>query len=238
MSDNINIGVITDVHSNLPALEAVLDDMPPAVDEIVCLGDIIGYNAQPKACLEIIHERCSHSVQGNHDRDVVDPERYHGSLYTLSGGNRAVMIGLEVAQRQLSDADIDWLTALPPTKFIHDERILLCHSHPEETDTYVHKGKFPSVATYMEPTTDVLLLGHTHEQAAVDMSKFDRHGWVVNPGSVGQPRDGHKAKYAVVTLGAEDTTVELRSVSYPVSEIIARNVEYDLPKSTSDRLRE
>lgn len=88
----------------------------------------------------------------------------------------------------------------------------------------------------MNSETEFLLVGHTHEQATVDIAKFDRHGWVVNPGSVRQPRDGTEAKYAIVSAEDDGLDVDLRSVSYPVDEIVRRNQEYDLPESTSERL--
>ena len=230
------IAVLSDIHGNLPALEAVLEDMPADLTAIVCLGDIIGYNAQPKACLETVREVCTHIIRGNHDRDVVNPERYRASGWSLSGGNVAVRKGLELAREKLSEREIEWLQDLPDTTTIHSNRLLLCHSHPEERDTYVRKGDFPSVSTYMDPETEFLLVGHTHEQAAVNMSNFDRHGWVVNPGSVGQPRDGTEAKYAIVSAEDDTLAVDLRSVSYPVDEIVRRNAEYELPDSTSERL--
>jgi len=90
----------------------------------------------------------------------------------------------------------------------------------------------------MDSSTEVLLLGHTHQQASVDMSKFDRHGWVVTPGSVGQPRDGTAAKYALLKFHNVHTEVELRSVSYPINEIIKKNDNADLPSNTSQRLKE
>jgi len=238
MTEGATVAVISDIHGNSPALNAVLDDIPPEVDGILCLGDIVGYNAGSKVCLEKVRDVCEHIVRGNHDRDINNPESYRASTWSPSSGNRAVRKGLELAKDQLSQDDIEWITNLPDTKLVHSERIFMCHSHPEHTDTYTQKGDFPSVATYMDSSTEVLLLGHTHQQASVDMSKFDRHGWVVNPGSVGQPRDGTAAKYALLKFHNAHTEVELRSVSYPINEIIKKNDNADLPSNTSQRLKE
>jgi len=238
MTDGATVAVISDIHGNTPALNAVLNDIPPDVDTILCLGDIVGYNAEPKACLETVRDVCEHIVRGNHDRDIKNPEKYRASAWSPSSGNRAVRKGLQLANEQLSQDDIEWVTTLPDTKLVCSERIFMCHSHPEQTDKYTKKRDFPSVATYMDLSTEVLLLGHTHQQASVNMSKFDRHGWVVNPGSVGQPRDGTTAKYALLGFHNAHTEVELHSVSYPISEIVEKNTNADLPSNTSQRLKE
>lgn len=220
------IGLISDVHANYPALRAVLDEMPP-VDALVCAGDVIGYNAMPVECLETVRDHCEYVVQGNHDRTVETPEAY--------SFNRMAYEGLKLARERLSAEQIAWLSSRPERLKLFDGRLLLVHSHPENRDEYVYEDDFPSVATYMASETSVLALGHTHEQGAVDMSRFDRHGYVVNPGSVGQPRDGDpRAAYAVVNLNAP--TVDLHRVAYPTEEIVRANEQAGLPQRTSERL--
>ena len=227
MTEIETIGLLADIHSNFPALEAVLEDMP-AVDVLVCAGDIIGYNAMPGECLEVIRDRCEFVVQGNHDRTVKAPSQY--------SFNQQAYEGLRLAQERLSSEQLDWLGHLPERQLLFDDRLLLVHSHPEQIDSYVYKGDFPEVSTYMEDHTKALVLGHTHEQAAVDMSQFDRHGIVVNPGSVGQPRDTDwRAAYAVLDL--TEPTVDLRRAEYSREDIIYENQTAGLPDATSERLK-
>jgi putative phosphoesterase len=88
---HMRIGLISDVHGNLPALETVLSDMPN-VDTVVCVGDVIGYNPWPRECLERVRDEASVTVQGNHDRTVRTPEKYRGNqllrLVRLQLGHR------------------------------------------------------------------------------------------------------------------------------------------------------
>jgi len=124
---------------------------------------------------------------------------------------------------------------LPASTHAFDDRLYVVHSPPENIDRYVSKGMFTSVATYMSEATQILALGHTHKQAAVNMAKFSRHGWVVNPGSVGQPRDGNPtAAYAVVDL--EAPIVELHRTEYPIEEVKTAHVEVGLPSRSAKRL--
>lgn len=223
----MKVGLISDIHANLPALTAVLEDMPSDLDAICCVGDIVGYSAWPAECVSRVREVCDVVVQGNHDRDIEDPESY--------GGNEMVQAGLQHANAELSADQLSWLAQLPPVTEAFDKQLLVAHSHPENTDRYVMKGMFTSVATYMTDSNQLLVLGHTHQQAAVNMAQFDRHGWVVNPGSVGQPRDGNpKAAYAIADLA--QPMVELRRVSYPIADVQSAHRDAGLPKASAERL--
>jgi len=222
----MRVGLISDIHANLPALEAVLESMPDDLDALVCAGDIVGYSAWPAACVDRIRQTCDVVVQGNHDRDVQNPESY---------ANEMARAGLEHAQAQLTDEQLSWLAELPPSTHAFDDRLFVVHSHPENVDRYVSKGMFPSVSTYMSNETQVLALGHTHKQAAVNMAKFSRHGWVVNPGSVGQPRDGNPmAAYAVVDL--DGPLVEFHRTEYPIEEVKQAHEAVGLPGESATRL--
>lgn len=225
----MKVGLLSDIHANLPALTAVIEDMPADLDAICCVGDIVGYSVWPAACVRKVRATCDVVVQGNHDRDVGDHDDY--------SDNEMVQAGLRHAKEELSTEQIEWLAALPPVTEAFDDRLLVAHSHPENTDRYVTKGMFTSVATHMTDTNQVLALGHTHQQAAVNMEKFDRHGWVVNPGSVGQPRDGNpKAAYAIADL--ETPTVELHRVEYPIERVQSTHIDAGLPQESADRLEE
>jgi len=219
----MKVGLLSDVHGNLPALEAVLDDLP-TVDAIHCAGDVVGYNPWPAECLELVRETCSLVVQGNHDRTVETPERY--------AANRMAMAGLEHARSELDDEQLTWLDSLPPRTAFADGAYRLVHSHPdpEQLGRYVRPAEFDGMGPYLNDH-EGLILGHTHLQhrATVDGSL------VVNPGSVGQPRDGDPdAAYAV--LDTDAMSVDLRRVSYDVDRVISRVEETDLPNRTGTRL--
>lgn len=214
------IGLISDVHGNLPALTAVLADMPP-VDAVVCAGDVVGYNPWPAECVDRVRDVCDTVVQGNHDRTVENPHRYRG--------NRMAEAGLELAKAELTAEQREWLADLPRTATLAGE-FLLVHDHPEHRDKYVHPDEFPTLRRYLDDHAGVVI-GHTHVQheATVD----DR--LIVNPGSVGQPRDGVAgAAYAV--LHPEDRSVDLHRTGYDVDGVVSRVEESDLPDETGARL--
>ncbi|WP_226013281.1 metallophosphoesterase family protein [Halomicrobium salinisoli] len=217
----MQIGLISDIHGNLPALEAVLSDMP-AVDEIACIGDVVGYNPWPAACVDRVREVAAVTVQGNHDRTVRTPETYRG--------NRMAHAGLEHALDELSEEQLSWLDDLPRTATVADDRFLLVHDHPDVQDRYVMPEAFSGLWSYLDGRSG-LVLGHTH----VQHEETDGDRLLVNPGSVGQPRDGDpRAAYAV--LDTDAVTVALHRVEYDVDRVIRAVEEAGLPERIGARL--
>lgn len=217
----MQIGLISDIHGNLPALETVLSDMPP-VDNIVCLGDVIGYNPWPSECLERVREEASVTVKGNHDRTVRTPERYRA--------NRMAEAGLEYALEELSEEQLTWLDELPRTATVADDRFLLVHDHPEVQDRYVMPHMFDDLWSYLDEY-DGLALGHTH----VQHKETDGGRVLVNPGSVGQPRDNDsRAAYGV--LDSDTMSVELHRVEYDIDRVIEKVEAEGLPERIGSRL--
>lgn len=220
----MKVGLISDIHANLPALEAVIDDMPP-VDEVVCAGDVVGYNPWPAACLDRVRELATVTVRGNHDATVETPERYRA--------NRMAEAGLEHAYAELSESQLAWLRSLPRSATFGNDGFLLTHSHPspDRQGAYVYPESFSTLDRYLEGV-DGVVLGHTHVQAAEDTPEGRL---VVNPGSVGQPRDGDPdAAYAV--LDTDDTTVDLRRVEYDRDRVRSAVEAAGLPDRTANRL--
>ncbi len=220
----MKIGLISDVHANLPALEAVLAGMPQ-VDHVVCAGDIIGYGPWPSKCLELVREVSQKCVQGNHDRTVDTPERYEH--------NEMAQAGLAYAKQELKQSQRSWLKSLPTATTFADEQYRLVHSHPnpDRLGSYVRPHQFPTVRPYLEDDEAGIVLGHTHVQheATID-GKL-----IVNPGSVGQPRDNDPdAAYAI--LETETNSVELRRVSYDINRVISKIESEGLPVKSGTRL--
>ena len=219
----MRVGLVSDIHANLPALDAVLADMPP-VEMLVCAGDVVGYNPWPAECVERIREEADAVVKGNHDRTVRTPERYRA--------NQMAMEGLRLAKEELSTEQLSWLDDLPRKVEFPAHEFLLVHDHPERQDEYVRPHQFPSIPQHLDDHQGVVL-GHTHIQHA---ETLDDH-LVVNPGSVGQPRDGNPdAAYAV--LDTEDASVDLRRTAYDIDAVIDRIEELGLPRRTGTRLRD
>jgi diadenosine tetraphosphatase ApaH/serine/threonine PP2A family protein phosphatase len=138
--------------------------------------------------------------------------------------------GVEYAREHLDDDALAWLASLPDERTLFDDRVKVVHGHPDDPDRYTYPADF---APGMLDGEDLLVLGHTHVQ---HYAVFEE-GMLVNPGSVGQPRDGDPdAAYAVVDL--DDRTVEERRVAYDVDRVAAAIEEAGLPARLGQRLYE
>lgn len=236
----MKVGLISDVHSNLIALETVLDDMPD-VDELICLGDTIGYNPWPAKCVELVREHADTTVIGNHGLALLNG--YEGYR-----GNQMAYQGLKHADDQLTDEQKEWLASLPEETLAANGQFRVVHSHPDpkirwNINGYVYPSDFPRMNKY---TGDVekydsriiaLGMGHTHVQHYVDLSDYDGEGIAVNPGSVGQPRDDDpRAAYA--TLDLEQETCTLHRVEYDIEEVQEAITDHNLPSKTAHRLEQ
>jgi putative phosphoesterase len=214
------VGVISDIHSNIVALEAVLEDMPP-VDELVCAGDVVGYNPWPAEAVERIRERAVPTVMGNHDRMVATGSNF--------GANRMAQAGVTHARRELSSDQIDWLGRLPTERRLFDDRMKIVHGHPEDPDRYTYPEEF---GPHLLGEEQVLVMGHTHVQHLEQSAA----GIILNPGSVGQPRDRDpKAAYAVVDL--DGLTADTYRVAYDIDRVTEAIDQAGLPEETGRRLQ-
>ncbi|RCU47131.1 metallophosphoesterase [Haloplanus salinus] len=223
----MRLGVISDVHGNRVALEAVLDDLPD-VDRLVCAGDVVGYNPWPADCVAAMRDRSIPTVMGNHDRAVAGetPFRF----------NSIAAAGVDYARERLDDDGLAWLADLPSERAVAGGRVKLVHGHPDDPDRYTYPEEF---SARMLQGEDLLVTGHTHVQG----HRVFEDGVVMNPGSVGQPRDGDpKSGYAVVELsegsGGDAVTVEERRVAYDVDEVVTAVEEAGLPARIGTRLYE
>lgn len=222
----MKVAVLSDVHSNKVALDAVLDELSnQEYDALVCAGDVVGYGPDPRECLETVQEECDYVVQGNHDRKVAEGnfEEYKSNAMAYEG--------LKYSNEELDDSQIEWLSNLPESTFVTDD-LNVVHSHPSITDKYVMPREFPNMRRYMDEYNHIVL-GHTHLQhkARVDGRL------IINPGSVGQPRDRDwRAAFAI--LDTDASTVEFHRVEYDVDEVAQRVRKAGLPERTAGRLYE
>lgn len=217
----MRVGLVSDIHSNRVALEAVLEDMP-AVDALACAGDVVGYNPWPAECVDAVREREIPTVMGNHDRAVAEDTAFRF--------NSMARAGVEHARRVLDDDRLEWLGALSDERTILDGRVKLVHGHPDDPDRYTYPEEF---SASMLDDEELLVLGHTHVQGH---ERFEE-GIVCNPGSVGQPRDGDpRAAYAIADLDGRE--IEERRVEYDVDAVADAVERAGLPESIARRLYE
>jgi diadenosine tetraphosphatase ApaH/serine/threonine PP2A family protein phosphatase len=219
----VTVALLSDIHANLVALEAVLHDLPD-VEAIWVMGDTVGYGPDPADTLALLRERRATLVAGNHDRAVATGEG-------LELFNSAARTAAERHRSWLGAADRDFLAALPVT-LEPAGGYSICHGSPRDPLwEYVFDAR---TAAYAMAGLAVprCCVGHTHVPATfrVGDSKL-----MFNPGSVGQPRDGDpRAAYAL--LDADRATVEFRRVEYAVGETQRRMHELKLPEMLADRL--
>ncbi|MDY7082373.1 MAG: YfcE family phosphodiesterase, partial [Halobacteria archaeon] len=212
----MEIGLISDVHGNAPALRKVLSHMPD-VEKIIHAGDVVGYNPYPSEVIEIFEERGIQSIQGNHDRAV--------GGNTAFGFNSLAGRAVEWTRENLSTEEIEYVHTLPTEDDFFDGRVHVAHGAPGAPDRYTYPREFSPTLLSDE---DVLVLGHTHVQGK---RRFDE-GAIVNPGSVGQPRDGDpRAAYAVLNF---ETLEGVATVAKETNLNLLRAIRQHEPGSISE----
>lgn len=220
------IGMIADVHSNAVALKAVLFALDALrVEKILHAGDVIGYNPYPDETIELFKKNRIISILGNHDRALITGD--------TSGFNPYAAAAIKWTQDVISPDNIDYIMGLKNIESINVEgkRIVLVHGSPYDFDEYVYPEDV--IPDFLQAVNgDVLVLGHTH----VQFKKEYPEGVVVNPGSVGQPRDGNPdAAFAV--LDTASGKIELKRVSYDIEKVIEDMLAAHLPEKLALRLR-
>jgi predicted phosphodiesterase len=247
----MRLALLADVHANLEALEAVLDAVARAeVDRVVCLGDLVGYNAHPVECIGRVRAAATVVVAGNHDRDTVAEEPALGTSPDAREAQRWT-------RRCLGPDEISYLRGLPnrhvePGAFV---AVHGCYLNDKHVSGYVTSTMLERNLEAVAARADwpkLALCGHTHAPLAgwlegdrlVETRLSEPAAWpaearvvLVNPGSVGQPRDGDpRASYGVVDLEARRVVVE--RVDYDVDKAARAVVSAGLPEVFARRLLE
>ena len=239
--------ILSDNHSNLEALEAVLRAAPrEAFDRVILLGDLVGYGADPNAVIDRVRELAPDViVRGNHDKVAAGVESAEGFN---DAARRAALWTVEA----LRPANRDFLAGLQPGPTVVNGEIEVCHGSPVDEDEYVFEPTDAIEAIRMADTP-VCFFGHTHVQIVYWLSEgnFDvivtgpepilrltldvNKRYLINPGSVGQPRDGDpRAAYA--TYDSDTRELTLCRVPYAVEEAQAKIVGAKLPEGLARRL--
>jgi putative phosphoesterase len=222
------VAVISDVHSNLEALEAV---MAAAGGEVFCcLGDMVGYGANPNEVLERLKEAGATAVKGNHDDAAVTGE--------TGWFNARAAMAIRWTKERLTQENLAYLGSLPLgiRSELEGVKTFMTHGSPDDplreyVDPSTHLDLFPHYL--MKTESNVIALGHTH----VPYLWEGEGGSVFNPGSVGQPRDGDpRASYAILTVEGTRVTVSHRRVEYDVAAAARKIVDAGLPAVLAERL--
>jgi diadenosine tetraphosphatase ApaH/serine/threonine PP2A family protein phosphatase len=239
--------VLTDIHANLEALKACLTDAGARTfDETLVLGDLVGYGGDPNAVVELVQSLQPVAiVRGNHDKVACGLEQAEGFNAVAKSAAKWTLEVLKPEHR-------DWLCALPEGPIDVDDVVEICHGSPFDEDAYIF-DELDAVRALKVSNRPLCLFGHTHYPVTFELSNdsFDSVGsagapqmqvqmkngckYLINPGSVGQPRDGDpRAAYAIVDTALH--RVELYRTRYAVEDAQNKVVKAGLPDVLAQRL--
>ena len=236
--------IIADIHANLAAFTAVLDDIERrgGTEKVWCLGDVVGYGPDPHRCVEVLRQLKHISVAGNHDRAAINK-------ISTSDFNPEAAAACHWTTQQLDPGDRDYLGSLPLV--IEGDDFTLVHGSPREPiwEYLLSTDAAEENLAYFQ--SQFCLIGHSHrpllfeynETGACSLKEFPvdaeitlaKNRLIINPGSVGQPRDGDpRASYAI--YDSENRTVTHHRVPYDIEATQVRMMEYRLPMRLVTRL--
>jgi predicted phosphodiesterase len=241
--------VISDVHSNREAWRKVKEDMTSqGVDEVFCLGDSIGYGPYPKECLDEVRDLAREIIKGNHEELVNYLQIARGRV------NYLAYAGLEHAKNKLTAADLDYVRDLPAKKVLTELNLTLAHGAYTEPSTskYIETEEDAALEVELTPTR-ICAIGHTHipfvyekkrgfvslASNKIVLNKSEKY--IINVGSVGQPRDrDSRACYVILEYkkGSGRVKLELRRVSYDIKKVKKAFKRFGLPERSAERLFE
>ena len=223
----MRIGFISDIHANLEALEAALRALEKhQLDKLYCLGDIVGYGANPNECIERVRETCQAVVLGNHDAALI---RHTGIQHFNSYAQEAIGWTLRI----IKEENMAYLKAAPISQTL--DGILLVHSTPLEPDNwnYIFSQK-EAQAHFDVMDTDIAFIGHSHIPIEFKDDKTGRR--IINVGSVGQPRDGD-SRFCCGLYETDSGTFQWIRDVYPVENAAEKIRQAGLPEFLAQRLQ-
>lgn len=218
---------LSDVHANLPALQAVLDELDhQGIERIFHAGDIVGYYPFPNETIREFQRRNIRTVLGNHDRAAL-------SANTI-GMNRMASTAARWTARHLDQISLSYLRMLRPSMDVNigAVRTSIFHGSPRYDDEYIYEME-ASEGLLELCGSRLLVLGHTHVPYVVTTGR----GTIINPGSVGQPRDGDP-RASFILYDSTKNGFELRRIAYEVGPVEAAVFRAGLPEELAERLRQ
>jgi predicted phosphodiesterase len=241
----MKLAVVSDIHGNLDAFQAALQDIEGQnVDQTVSLGDMVGYGPEPEETLKLVQERGISSVSGNHELAVLKP-------HVRKWFNQLARESIQKTAAIISENSIGYLNTLPDFRIIPPFRFV--HGAPPDSPfIYLFQLSESRLLEIFEQSDEwIIFVGHTHHLRLIAYDGqqiiYKRLGqgitrlsteykYIVNAGSVGQPRDGNNhAKYVIMDISAK--TLEVRFVSYDIASVCRKIISAGFPRYHADRLR-
>jgi predicted phosphodiesterase len=221
----VKVAILSDVHSNLHALQAVLADVDiRGLTEIQCPGDIVGYGAYPNETVGILRKRCRTAICGNHDQAVI--------RINTAGMNPMAAAAVLWTAKNISAEAVDYLRSLKAHEvaIVDGSKVAIYHGSPRYDDEYVYETDASSDLLEMSGA-NILIMGHTHVPYVKRLPK----GLIANAGSVGQPRDNDpRASYLILDTSEPNATIV--RVAYDVKAASQAIIDAGLPPFLGSRL--
>jgi putative phosphoesterase len=239
----IQLAIISDIHANLIALDAVLTDIKnKGLTQIYCLGDLVDFAPWGNEVIARIQERNIPCLLGNHDQRIafdepIVPLPHHDALETAK---REIAINL--SKSEISSSHKTWLASLPYNIELTFKlgtslrKILLVHASLQSNDEYIHEStpKTSLSDQLKQKAIDILVMGHTHHSYI----QLDGDVLFINCGSVGRSKEkDRKASYAIVTLTEEGIDAQIVKVDYPIEQVADAIYKSDIPNFYGDFLK-
>jgi predicted phosphodiesterase len=240
----MRLAIISDIHGNMDALEEVLADIDKSnVDATICLGDMVGYGPEPEAVIQAIRRRNIATLLGNHELSILDPKY-------LSWFNPLARLSIEKTIPMLSEKSLAFIANLKT--FISQKKARFVHGFPPDSViTYLFQIEEPAFCSVFESMTENLcFVGHTHKLEFVSykndaviraplikgvMQLRKEKKYIINVGSVGQPRDGDKtAKYTI--WDETENLIQVKFIPYHIAKVTNKIIEAGLPDAHAERL--
>ncbi len=247
----MRIGIFSDIHANLAALETVLKAIErEGVDKYICLGDVVGYGASPNECCELVREKAELTIMGNHDAAVAGKMDYS---YYYDQAKRVLDWTIEV----LTPENLEWLRSLPFIQY--DSELDICYSHgspvkPEDFDYIFNLDQANQMVKHYDELKWITFLGHSHLCRIFSISEEENEKgerveailpgkvklrrdkkYIISTGSVGQPRD-YDPRAAFAIFDTETNIFEQFRAEYDVELSARRRFEARLPDAFGKRL--
>ncbi|HTE26480.1 metallophosphoesterase family protein [Flavitalea sp.] len=232
----MRLAIISDIHGNLPALKAVLNDIDSRdIDQIVCLGDLVDFAPWPNEVIHLIRTSKIMTIMGNHDERIA----FDLPIIPLSKHSEKETIAREKAinhsKNSVTADNKAYLASLQKSIIIQYENVKLhfTHASPEGIDEYLYEDEESLEKRLLLVNTDFLLIGHTHLSYIKDFGNKK----VINTGSVGRSKEtDRKAAYSIVGVTPDSVTAEIVKVDYPIIETANAIYNSDIPDFYADFL--
>lgn len=240
----MRLAIFSDIHGNYDAFEKVLEDVSTQkADQMVCLGDCIGYGPEPEQVIAEVRRRKIETIMGNHELAVIDAEQ-------LKWFNPHARISLQKSKKMLSTTSLEFIGGLPKSLIIAGARFV--HGYPlDSVHTYVfQKSNQDHQEAFTHMPESMCFVGHTHDLkiigfdgSTVESDSLEpgvrqldsKHRYIINIGSVGQPRDGNNnAKYII--WEPETSQIDVRSIPYDIAKVVDKISAAGLPEIHGRRL--